>query len=291
LGIKTFVIFDFREEYHRAIISYIYETYKQWLTPNPDILCNTLVKFKLFLEEWKRLGCDMVATGHYARITQDDAWYHLHKGKDENKDQSYFLSWLNQNQLASSLFPLGELTKPKVREIAKEIWLPNADRKDSQWLCFIGKVSMKDFLKDALPVTTGTIVDEDWNTLGEHEWVWFYTIWQRQWLWLPGWPWYVIRRDITTNTLVVWSQDTQLLLNTHLTAKQRHRVWWTPPSLPFTSNAKIRYRQQDQSCHVSQYTNDVLEVVFDQEQRAISPWQTIALYQWDELIWSGIICE
>jgi len=291
LDIKTFIIFDFREEYQRSIISYIYETYKQGLTPNPDILCNTLIKFKLFLEEWKRLGCDIVATGHYARIQQDASWYHLLKWKDENKDQSYFLSGLNQEQLWSALFPLGDLTKPQVREIATKIWLPNADRKDSQWLCFIWKVSMKNFLKEALPVTTGDIVDEAWTVLWQHEWVWFYTIWQRQWLWLAWWPWYIVRRDITQNTLVVWSSDTQQLLSTKLQAKQRHRIQSSSPALPITCHAKIRYRQKDQVCTITKLDNDIVEVVFDIPQRAVSPWQTIAAYQWDELLWSGIICE
>ncbi len=176
LGIDTFIIFDFRQQYHETIIQYIYDTYAAGQTPNPDILCNTEIKFKLFLEEAKKLGCDAVATGHYAHISHDTSGYHLHKGVDTNKDQSYFLSGLNQEQLAQSLFPLGTLTKPAVRDIATSIDLPNAQRKDSQGLCFIGKVSMKEFLAEALEKKEGDIIDATGKKLGTHDGVRFYTI-------------------------------------------------------------------------------------------------------------------
>lgn len=290
LGIKTFIIFDFRHEYHETIIKYIYDTYEQWLTPNPDILCNTEVKFKLFLEEWKKLGCDYIATGHYARIKQNTAGtYTLLKGKDTNKDQSYFLSGLNQRQLSNALFPLGNVTKPEVRKIAKEIALPNADRKDSQWLCFIGKVSMKDFLEEALPINKGVITDESGNALGEHDGVWFYTVGQRQWLGLAWGPWYVVKRDIKNNTLIVWPQDTQNLFQDHLRIKSLHRIAGEGKKLPLQVHAKIRYRQQDQACTIHAPEKQWIRIDFKEPQRAISPGQTIALYDQDMLFASGII--
>ncbi len=291
LGIQTFVIFDFRKQYDEKIIQYIYETYQQGRTPNPDVLCNSEIKFKLFLEEGIKLWCEYVATGHYARVTWPDSdnQFHLLKWIDDNKDQSYFLAWLNQEQLSKSLFPLGEMTKPHVRELAEKIKLPNADRKDSQWLCFIGKVDMKEFLQQNLPVKKWVIKDSEGKVLGEHEGVHFYTIGQRQGLGLSGWPWYVIRRDIETNELIVWPDDTTALHRDSLIATDRHRLA-QPQTIPFKAHAKIRYRQEDQAVTVSQSTqeNEYL-LTFDQPQRAISSGQTVAVYDGDELIASGII--
>lgn len=288
LWITTFVIFDFRQAYHDTIIQYIYDSYHQGLTPNPDILCNTEVKFKLFLEEWIKLWCDYVATGHYVRKQEKNWIYTLHKGIDTNKDQSYFLSWLNQQQLSKSLFPLGELTKPEVRAIATQASLPNAERKDSQWLCFIGKVDMKSFLQETLPTTIGDIVDTAWKVLGQHEGAWFYTIGQRQWLWLAWGPWYVLHKDVTTNQLIVWPKEAQDLFHTQLITGERHRIG-QQKKLPLSAHAKIRYRQQDQACTIQPHTQDEFLVTFTQAQRAISPGQTIALYDNDELIASAII--
>lgn len=313
LGITTFVIFDFRIPYDQKIINYIWQTYQQWRTPNPDVLCNTEVKFKLFLEESIKLWCDFVATGHYARIARpasneqtdliasmsgdlvsEDGYYHLLKGVDSNKDQSYFLSGLNQYQLSKALFPIWWLTKPQVREIAHSIWLPNADRKDSQWLCFIGKVDMKSFLHKHLPIQRWPIVSTDGSVLGEHDGVHFYTVGQRQGLWLSGWPRYVVRRELATNTLVVGSEDAHELFHDQLTAVDRHWIG-EPLSLPFNAMAKIRYRQEDQAVTVTA-SPEVLQgqwpaylITFSTPQRAISSGQTIALYQNEDLIASGII--
>lgn len=154
LGIQDFLIFDFREEYNERIINYIYEGYKKGITPNPDILCNNLVKFDLFLEKAIAYGFDYVATGHYARIEKEKNIYKLLRGVDETKDQSYFLSGLSQYQLSKALFPVGAMLKSEVRDLATKIELPNADRKDSQGLCFVGNVPMKSFLKKRLPEKT-----------------------------------------------------------------------------------------------------------------------------------------
>ncbi len=292
LGIQNFTIFDFRKQYDEKIIQYIYDTYKEGRTPNPDVLCNSEIKFKLFLEEGIKMWCDYVATWHYARIVgpndKQDGFYHLLKWVDENKDQSYFLSWLNQLQLSKALFPLGGLTKPEVREIAAKLALPNADRKDSQGLCFIGKVEMKEFLKEHLPVNKGEIKTVDGKVLGEHEWVHFYTIGQRQWLWLSWWPWYVIERRIDTNELIVWPDDTTALHRDSLIAVDWHRVA-EEKKLPLKAQAKIRYRQEDQEVTITADSATSYKVSFAQPQRAISSGQTVAIYDGDELIASGII--
>jgi len=289
LGIQTFIIFDFREQYHERIVQYIYDGYQAWQTPNPDVLCNTLIKFRLFLDEAKKLWCDYVATGHYARIESSDSSYNLLKWIDHNKDQSYFLSGLDQEQLSQSLFPLGGLEKTKVRKIAQDLWLPNADRKDSQWLCFIGKVPLKEFLQEALPIKKGDIHDMQGKVLGEHDWAHFYTIGQRTGLWLNAWPWYVVSKDTSTNTLVVSTNENQDLMHSSLTASSTHRTSWEAPSFPRNGHAKIRYRQEDQACTVTQDEWEKLLVTFSSPQRAISPGQIIVFYEWDEVIGNGII--
>lgn len=293
LWIDTFMIFDFRTEYHERIISYIYDWYQSWITPNPDVLCNSLIKFDLFLEKWVSFWCDAIATWHYARIEKKENTYHLLKGIDQNKDQSYFLSWLTQEQLSRSIFPLGWYTKKEIREIAKKISLPNAERKDSQWLCFIGKVPIKQFLSKALPKKTGNIIDTTWDILGEHDWAHFVTIGQRTWLWLSWWPWYVISKDTQTNTIIV-SKEQELDLY-HKNCRASNREWKLPNVSIKTYNwknisAKIRYRQEDQPCRLSQeWWSSNMNIHFLAPQRAISPGQVVVLYHWDELIWQWII--
>lgn len=294
LGITAFIIFDFRKQYHEKIVQYIYDGYKAGITPNPDILCNSEIKFKLFLEEWLKLGCDYIATGHYVRSTHDADGYHLLKGVDSNKDQSYFLAGLTQDQLAHSLFPIGHLTKPEVRSIAEEIWLPNADRKDSQWLCFIGKVRIKDFLSQELPKQPGDIIDTNGKIVGQHEGVHFYTIGQREWIGIPGGgiPYYVIKKDLENNRLIVGTEEEADLFSSELTTLNRHRIG-KKYNLPLTAHAKIRYRQEDQAMTMTAWTSwaesSEMHLTFDQPQRAISSGQTVAVYRGDELIGSGII--
>ncbi|MCD4760834.1 tRNA 2-thiouridine(34) synthase MnmA, partial [bacterium] len=164
--------FNFEKQYHQKIVNYIFRSYKKGLTPNPDVLCNNEIKFKLFLDKARKLGFDKIATGHYAQIKQDKNDFHLLRGKDKNKDQSYFLAGLNQKQLSYTMFPIGNITKPKVRQIAKQAKLPNADRKDSQGICFIGKVDLKTFLQQKIKPKTGNIVDTKNNKLGTHDGVW-----------------------------------------------------------------------------------------------------------------------
>lgn len=288
LWITQFVTFDFVQEYHERIIQYIYDWYAAWITPNPDVLCNSLIKFDLFLEEGIKLWCDAVATGHYARVTQEESIYSLLKWIDSNKDQSYFLSWLDQEQLGRSLFPLWDLTKDEVRKIAHDIGLPNADRKDSQWLCFIGKVPIKEFLSEALPKKLGNIGDTEGKILWQHDGAHFVTIGQRTGLWLSWWPWYVIAKNIDTNEIIVSKDEKKDLMHDSLITTNIHRTSWSPPSLPLTCHAQIRYRQADQQCKVSEQW-DNLFVQFTEPQRAISPGQIVVFYDGDEVVGNGVI--
>ncbi len=226
LGIEI-LAFDFIQEYEDRIIKYIYDGYKKGITPNPDILCNNLVKFDLFLEEALKLGFDKVATGHYARIGCDDEIYKLLRWVDYNKDQSYFLSGLNQYQLSKAIFPIGELDKNEVRKIAKEIWLPNADRKDSQGLCFVWNIPMKEFLKKRLPEKKWDILLEDWEKVGEHNWAYFFTIWQSRWLDINIKA-YVVWVDVDENIVYVsYDRNVESLEKKRIEINDLHWIWET----------------------------------------------------------------
>jgi tRNA-specific 2-thiouridylase len=248
------------------------------------VLCNTLIKFDLFLEHACALGCDAVATGHYARIVENDTHMQLLKWIDENKDQSYFLSGLSQQQLKHALFPLGAMTKPQVRAYAQTLQLPNAERKDSQWLCFIGNIPMKQFLSKQLGTTPGPIQDTTGKVLGEHPGALFYTIGQREWLWLSGGPRFVVEKNVHTNTLTVGHEDDPRLRTTTVHCDNRHRLW-AMPSFPLQAYAKLRYRQADQAATITQEWEAVV-LTFTAAQKAVTPWQQAVLYQWDVLLWS-----
>ena len=290
LWIKTFMIFDFQDEYNKKVVEYIYEWYKSGITPNPDILCNSEIKFKIFLERAMELWFDYIATGHYAQIEKDESWiFHLLKWIDETKDQSYFLAWLNQYQLSKSLFPIWSLKKTKVREIAEEIWLPNAKRKDSQWICFVWKVDMHKFLEKKIPTKTGNIVDTSGHVLGQHKWAWYYTIGQRKWIEIWGWPaLFVIKKDVEKNEIVVWTENELELYSDSLTASNWHWIW-NELNFPIKWHAKIRYRQTDQEVEINDLWNRRIEAKFSEKQRAITSGQTIAIYIWDDLIGSSTI--
>lgn len=287
------ISFDLQQEYNDKIIEYIYHGYQQGITPNPDVLCNSLIKFDVFLQKAKQLWFDYIATGHYARITKiqtknkNVCSYKLLRGIDENKDQSYFLSWLNQSQLSASLFPIGWYTKPEIRALAKKIWLPNAARKDSQWLCFIGNIPIKDFLLQRLPIKIWDILDTTGKKVGTHEWAYFFTIGQRHGLKLP-FKAYVIKTDVTKNIVIVWDKTDKQLTNKQVTTTGWHRIR-KEYTLPTKILAKIRYRQQPQEATLTYNKQKEMVVIFKDKQRAIAPWQTIVAYKKDECIGSGII--
>lgn len=293
-----FFTFDYREEYEEKVLQYMYEWYKKWITPNPDVMCNKEIKFKMFLDEAMELGFDYIATGHYARITspltpllqERGTDFHLLKWIDPTKDQSYFLAFLNQYQLSKSLFPIGHLEKKEVREIAKKIWLPNADRKDSQWICFVGKVDFKEFLEKRIEHKEGDIIDTNWKILGKHKGVFYYTIWQRKWIeiwWLKE-PIFVIKKDLEKNILIVWTSSDLELYSKNLFCSNFNFLS-DIYDFPISWKAKIRYRQKEQDVVVYDRWNENIEFVFQDSQRAITSGQVVALYKWDELIASWVI--
>lgn len=287
--------FDLIKEYNEKIIDYIYDGYKKWITPNPDVFCNNLIKFDVFLKKALDLWFDGIATWHYARIVamkqSNSVTMKLFRWIDYNKDQSYFLSGLNQFQLSKSLFPIWELKKTEVREIAKKISLPNAERKDSQWLCFVGNIPIKKFLEQKLKHKKWDIIDIEWNKVWEHDWAWFYTIWQRRWLnLLPDL--YVNKIDVKKNIIYVWAKWSELLNQKIIYANHRH---WIADQykLPLEIQAKIRYRQEPKPWLLIKNENWIIDnqvkIEFKEKQWAIAPWQIIVAYNWDECLWNWII--
>ena len=422
--------FDLRQEYEDKIIKYIYDGYQKWITPNPDILCNTLIKFDVFLDKAINAWFDWIATGHYARIekaslnkggaeqseaeglnyqycipynpslipkakelrknmtkaekklwydflrnldikvlrqqpidqfivdfyiaskklvieidwethrTDDEIqydnkrteileshWLHiirftndevyknfegvcnkiieiidkipptpLNKGDysykllrwvDYNKDQTYFLSWLNQYQLSKALFPIGWMTKPEVRELAKKVWLPNAERPDSQWLCFVWKVPMRTFLKKRLPIKKGDIVLMDWTKVWEHDWAYFFTIWQSRGLDINKKA-FVVKIDVEKNLVYVsYDKYEPELITKHIDVKDWHWIG-QEYELPLECSTKIRYRQEP---NPSTMENKDWKIFFsyNQDQRWVAKWQSVVAYLWDECLWWGVI--
>jgi tRNA-specific 2-thiouridylase len=286
-----FFTFDYRDTYSEKVLWYMYDGYKKWITPNPDIMCNSEVKFKVFLEEALEHGFDGVAMWHYARIEEDKQWiFHLKKWVDNNKDQSYFLAWLNQFQISKALFPIGELEKPRVREIAEEVWLPNAKRKDSQWICFVWKVDLTKFLEKKIDPKPWIVKDTSWKILWEHKWVFYYTIGQRKWLdiWWQKEPIFVVKKDIEKNEIIVWTASDLELFDDKLYVSEFHYLWKIDYDFPLRAKCKIRYRQADQDCIIYKEKNRY-RVEFEEKQRAIASGQICAVYLWDDLIMSWVI--
>lgn len=285
-----FFSFDYIQEYEQKVLNYMYEWYKSWITPNPDIMCNSEIKFKVFLDEALSHWFDGVATWHYARIVRDDAWLsHLLKWVDESKDQSYFLAWLSQFQISKSMFPIWHLQKSEVREIARKAWLPNAWRKDSQWICFVWKVDLSKFLEKKIQHKPWNIIDTSWKILWQHKWVFYYTVGQRKWLdiWWLSEPVFVVKKDILKNELIVWTNTDEKLYDDSLKVYSMHFLAWEL-AFPLKAKAKIRYRQEDQDVIVSK-EKDYYLVKFLNQQRAIASGQIVALFVNEELVASWVI--
>lgn len=291
---------NFSAEYWDNVFEDCLAEFKAGRTPNPDILCNKEIKFNLFLEHVINLGADAIATGHYAQLRFINGKYRLYKSVDRNKDQTYFLYTLNQQQLAKTLFPLGTLTKDRVREIAQQQGFVTHDKKDSTGICFIGERNFKQFLKRFIPEQPGEIKTTDNEIVGQHDGLTFYTIGQRKGLEIGGLnltqgtntgePWYVVKKDLETNTLLIaQGHDHPLLFTNTLTATQLHWITGVRPTLPFHCNAKTRYRQEDQKCTITELNEDSCTVIFETHQRAITPGQSIVFYQGDECLGGGII--
>ena len=295
LGIKLHTA-NFSSEYWDRVFEYFLAEYKAGRTPNPDIMCNKEIKFKAFLDHALNLGADYIATGHYARIDKSDSRVKMLKGVDNNKDQSYFLYTLGQYQLAHSLFPIGEIEKSEVREIARKAGFDTANKKDSTGICFIGERKFKDFLQRFLPAQPGEIITPEGEVIGEHHGLMYYTLGQRQGLGIGGLktakeaPWFVVDKKLESNQLVAaQGHNHPLLLNQQLTASQLHWIAGEAPAAEFSCQAKTRYRQTDQACHVSKQANGSYKVCFDEAQRAITPGQSVVFYQDDICLGGGII--
>ncbi len=295
---------NFAAEYRDRVFAEFLREYQGGRTPNPDVLCNAEIKFKAFLDHAMRLGAEKIATGHYARVRLNPATglHELLKGLDPSKDQSYFLHRLNQAQLARTLFPVGELAKTEVRRIAAEIGLPNARKKDSTGICFIGERPFREFLNRYISHAPGPIVDDRGRRLGRHVGLSFYTLGQRQGLGIGGVkdkgavrgggahaPWFVARKDLASNTLqVVQGHDHPWLLSQRLQAQDASWVAGQPPP-PGPCAAKTRYRQGDAPCTVQHAGPQGFELQFDQAQWAVTPGQSAVLYDGDVCLGGGVI--
>ena len=287
---------NFSAEYKERVFAEFLREYSAGRTPNPDVLCNAEIKFKAFLDHAIRLGAERIATGHYARVRNVDGVLELLRAVDRTKDQSYFLHRLNQQQLARTMFPIGELRKSQVREMARDIGLPNAAKRDSTGICFIGERPFREFLNRYLPMTPGPIRASDGAIIGEHVGLAFYTLGQRKGIGVGGVrdsldaAWYVARKDIESNTLwVVQGHDHPWLMTDRLVAFDAAWVSGRGPAVGTRLAAKTRYRQSDAECVVTSVNNNRFELTFDEPQRAITPGQSAVLYQGEGSLGGGVI--
>jgi len=291
---------NFASEYKDRVFAEFLREYQAGRTPNPDVLCNAEIKFKSFLDHAMHLGADLIATGHYARVRERAGSFELLKAVDASKDQSYFLHRLNQAQLSKTLFPLGEIAKSEVRTLAAKLALPNAQKKDSTGICFIGERPFRDFLNRYLSYKPGPMKTDDGKTVGQHVGLSFYTLGQRKGIGIGGLksykkadgssePWFVARKDIENNTLyVVQGHDHPWLLSSSLVAAQASWVAGAAPA-PGTLAAKTRYRQADVACEIAATGDDRFALRFTDPQWAVTPGQSAVLYDGDVCLGGGII--
>jgi len=285
---------NFASEYKDRVFSVFLSEYSAGRTPNPDILCNSEIKFKAFLDHAYSLGADYIATGHYARVRETNNGFELLKAVDHSKDQSYFLHRLNQAQLSKTLFPLGEIQKTEVRKIALELGLSNATKKDSTGICFIGERPFRDFLNRYLPTAPGPILNDEGQQIGEHVGLSFYTLGQRKGIGIGGQkegngePWFVARKDLLNNVLyAVQGHDHPWLHQKTLRAEQAHYISGYAPA-DSEMGCKARYRQEDAACHFHS-TAAGFELNFSENQFAVTPGQSAVLYQGEVCLGGGVI--
>ncbi|KAA8735487.1 tRNA 2-thiouridine(34) synthase MnmA [Acinetobacter qingfengensis] len=305
LGIKLHTV-NFSMEYWDRVFEHFLAEYSAGRTPNPDILCNKEIKFRAFLDYAVNLGADLIATGHYCRRgissqnSQGETYAPLLRGLDNNKDQTYFLHAVHGREIDKTLFPVGELEKPQVREIAQKLGLSTATKKDSTGICFIGERRFNDFLKQYLPAQPGEIVLEDGTVIGQHHGLMYYTLGQRGGIGIGGMKnaaegaWFVLHKDIANNRLVIGQgHEHSLMLSTQLDSEE---IYWIAgeqdiPSSGLRCTAKTRYRQSDQACTIyrhDEFPSGVL-VVFDEPQRAATPGQSVVFYQQQTCLGGGVI--
>ncbi len=288
---------NFAAEYKDRVFADFLREYQAGRTPNPDVLCNAEIKFKAFLDHAMTTGADCIATGHYAQLqVTPRGSYELVRAADASKDQTYFLHRLNQSQLARTIFPIGDLPKTKVREIAQSIGLANAAKKDSTGICFIGERPFRDFLNRYLPTSPGPMKTPSGRTVGQHMGLAFYTLGQRKGLGIggdkagDGNPWFVIRKDLPTNTLIVdQGHDAPGLLSQTLSAIDAAWVSGHAPEDDGQLSAKTRYRQPDAACHLRSVDGTTFALDFDEAQWAVTPGQSAVVYRGPVCLGGGII--
>jgi tRNA-specific 2-thiouridylase len=280
---------DFVKVYKETVLDYMFSEYEKGRTPNPDILCNKFVKFGAWLEKTKKLGFDKLATGHYARVKESKKFFKLMQSKDDNKDQTYFLHQLNQEQLKHTMFPLGDYTKPEVRKLAKKFGLPNADKEESMGICFVGEVPMKDFLLKKIKSKPGKIVLSTGGVIGEHDGLSFYTIGQRN-LGVKtkeNKPLYVVDKNFDRNELVVGYEDDKLLYKKEAEVSEMN---WIGEKIKFPLNCetRLRHRQILQKVKI-EMKNKKIFLKFFKPQRAVTPGQFAVFYKKGECLGGGVI--
>ncbi len=295
LGVELKTV-NLSAEYWDNVFSCFVDVYRRGATPNPDVLCNREIKFRAFLDFATDLGANVIATGHYARIELRDGRFRLLKGRDNQKDQSYFLCLLDQGQLERAVFPIGAMSKNEVRDLARRFELHNHARKDSTGICFIGERPFKSFLQHYIPPDPGPIYSSEGRELGTHDGLMYYTIGQRQGLRIggnrhgDGRAWYVAEKDSERNALVVvQGREHPALYADTLKAEEVHWISTDSPAMPLRCQAKIRYRQADQACTVEPLSDGRLEVRFEAPQWAVSPGQAVVFYSGEECLGGATI--
>ena len=295
LGIPLYRI-DFVKEYWDDVFSYLIREYEAGRTPNPDVFCNKYIKFDAFLKYALKNGFEMIAMGHYAKRIDKDGMAYLCKSFDKNKDQTYFLNQISQEQLSYALFPLGDIDKKEVRKIAHDLNLEIADKKDSTGICFIGERNFKQFLKNYIPAKEGNIIDIETNRiLGKHEGVMYYTIGQRKGLGIGGISgeeakgWFIVKKDIKNNILYVASGDeNEYLLSDRCIVKELNFISKKPLEGSHI-NAKFRYRQEDKPVTIHYINNQEVELIFDEPYKAVTPGQAAVFYDGEICLGGGLI--
>ncbi len=283
---------NFVEEYRTAVFEEFLDDYRNGFTPNPDVLCNREIKFKVFFEKARLLGADYLATGHYCQLDTSEGGARLKKAIDQNKDQTYFLYAVEKEVLNHVLFPIGHLPKPKVRELATKFNLATSAKKDSTGICFIGERNFKNFLSQYIQGVKGNFVSTEGKVLGQHDGTCFYTLGQRKGMGIggPGEAWFVVAKNHASNEVILAQGDDHTALYADgLTATELNWLIPNPPST-FRAKAKVRYRQTEQDCSVT-LEGERVKVIFDQPQRAMTPRQSVVFYVDEICVGGGIIEE
>ena len=295
IGIPYYTV-NFEKEYWDRVFTYFLDEYKKGRTPNPDVMCNKEIKFKKFLDYALKLGADYLATGHFAKVKYENGEYKLLRGEDNNKDQTYFLNVLTQEQLSKAMFPIADYTKKEVREIAKEKGFVTADKKDSTGICFIGERDFKDFLSNYIPAKPGKMRTIEGEVKGQHDGLMYYTLGQRKGLGIggsgTGEPWFAAHKDLKHNDLyVVQGSEHPALFSKGLYASNISWISNKEKNKEFECTAKFRYRQKDKEVKVYIINDDKCKVVFKNPQKAVTPGQAIVFYNKEECLGGGIIEE